>query len=183
MQGAEAAGQGDAGDGCGVGRRPNARTHIAVDGSDSAFGSGATPVAGSAPRCISCAGRIHLFIGVFVPRDDGTPTGSVGQTRCGHRHAPDLTHLGGAHLQQPRQLAHTTIFIQCHTDTTDLEWRRPGPSQALARCPCATCTKACARHIDDIRRLRWGGSHAARRMIPPHVVERREKGHAATRSG
>ena len=35
------------------------------------LGSGATPVAGSAPRWISRVGRIHLSIGVFVPQGCG----------------------------------------------------------------------------------------------------------------
>ena len=37
----------------------------------------ATPVAGSAPRWISRVGRIHLFIGVFVPREIGNLIGDL----------------------------------------------------------------------------------------------------------
>jgi hypothetical protein len=50
----------------------------------------------------------------------------------GRRHPPDLAHLGGTHLQQPRSLAHTATFIQRSADAIDLERRRPWPAKALA---------------------------------------------------
>jgi hypothetical protein len=57
---------------CAGSSRRRGECHHEADGEGA--GPSATPVAGSGPRWISSrVGRIHLFIGVFVPRD-GVPT-------------------------------------------------------------------------------------------------------------